>query len=146
MAWGGAEEQQKAVEEGNPNAKDWCDEACQIIEDTMQEYWDDKPTPQANMLQTATAVADEGNHATTLASEYDHHHRALIEKTATTHADCGGWKHELRSYFSSIPADVSKDTDIIEWWSVSCPQCLGCLIVHLCRLIQMPILRYQELH
>lgn len=88
----------------------------------MQEYWDDKLTPQADMLQTATAVADEGNHATTLASEYDcHRHCALIEKTAATHTDCGGWKHELCSYFSSIPADVSKDTDIIEWWSVSCP-------------------------
>ena len=35
MVWGGAEEQQKAQAEGNVNAKDWCDDVCQIIETAM---------------------------------------------------------------------------------------------------------------
>lgn len=37
MVWGGAEEQQKAQAEGNVNAKDWCDDVCQIIETAMYE-------------------------------------------------------------------------------------------------------------
>jgi len=32
MAWGGPEEQQKELEAGNPNAKDWQDKAVQLVE------------------------------------------------------------------------------------------------------------------
>ena len=39
MAWGGAEEQKLEREAGNPNAKDWHDEATKIVEKTMMEYW-----------------------------------------------------------------------------------------------------------
>ena len=40
MTWGGAEEQKLEHEAGNPNAKDWHDEATKIIEKTMMEYWE----------------------------------------------------------------------------------------------------------
>jgi hypothetical protein len=29
-----------------------------------------------------------------------------------------GWASELRRYLKELPADVTKDTDIIEWWQV----------------------------
>lgn len=39
LAWGGAEEQEEDWITGNPNAKDWQDEALKILEHMMQGYW-----------------------------------------------------------------------------------------------------------
>ncbi|KAJ8579843.1 hypothetical protein M405DRAFT_699659, partial [Rhizopogon salebrosus TDB-379] len=39
IAWGGAEEQEQERAAGNPNAKDWHDEALMIMERTMEDYW-----------------------------------------------------------------------------------------------------------
>ncbi|KAF9228572.1 hypothetical protein BS17DRAFT_655048, partial [Gyrodon lividus] len=39
MAWGGPEEQRKEQAAGNPNAKDWHDEALKTLEKTVEEYW-----------------------------------------------------------------------------------------------------------
>lgn len=33
--------------------------------------------------------------------------------------DDEGWQAELRRYLKDMPADVTKDTDIIKWWQVS---------------------------
>jgi len=37
-----------------------------------------------------------------------------------------GWASELQRYLKDLPADVTKDTDIIEWWQVwlSFPNCV----------------------
>lgn len=37
-----------------------------------------------------------------------------------------GWASELRRYLKELPADVTKDTDIIGWWQVrlSIPNCV----------------------
>ena len=37
-----------------------------------------------------------------------------------------GWASELRRYLKDLPANVTKDTDIIEWWQVwlSFPNCV----------------------
>jgi hypothetical protein len=37
-----------------------------------------------------------------------------------------GWSSELRRYLKELPADVTKDTDIVEWWQVwsSFPNCV----------------------
>jgi hypothetical protein len=124
MAWGGVEEQRKAQDEGNLNAKDWCDEARQIIERVMEDYWNESLAPQGNAqaMSQHTTTSDEGNGdhgvAASLASEYDHHCHTLIERTAAR-ADSSRWKAELHTYLGSIPEDVSKETDIIQWWSVS---------------------------
>jgi len=36
-----------------------------------------------------------------------------------------GWASELRRYLKELPADVTKDTDIVKWWQVwlSFPDC-----------------------
>jgi len=54
MAWGGAEEQRKECEGGNPNAKDWHDDATQVIEKTMEEYWEEmKPSTTAKVASSS---------------------------------------------------------------------------------------------
>ena len=48
-----------------------------------------------------------------LSSEYDCYHQSLLE------VDEGeGWSSELRHYLKDRPVDVTKDTDIVEWWQV----------------------------
>ena len=38
MAWGGQEEQEAEIAAGNPNAKNWHDEALKVVEETMRNY------------------------------------------------------------------------------------------------------------
>jgi len=47
-------------------------------------------------------------------SEFDRHRRTLV--TAAEEDD--GWATELRCYLKDMPANVSKETDIIRWWQV----------------------------
>jgi hypothetical protein len=30
----------------------------------------------------------------------------------------GGWEAEIRRYLKDLPANVTKDTNIVEWWQV----------------------------
>jgi hypothetical protein len=53
----------------------------------------------------------------TLGSEFDHHRRTLVEKAA--YEQHSGWAAELRRYLNDIPDNISKDSNIIQWWSVS---------------------------
>jgi hypothetical protein len=48
-----------------------------------------------------------------LSSEYDRYRQSLLE------VDEGeGWSLELRHYLKDRPVDITKDTDIVEWWQV----------------------------
>jgi len=116
MAWGGAEEERMEHEAGNLNAKDWYDEALQIVQQVMEEYWDQQveESNSAGKIPTATQVSNRHP----LESEYDRHRRQLLRSQAM-HANSGGWKEELRRYLHDMSADVSKKTDIIAWWAVS---------------------------
>ena len=91
MAWGGPEEQQKELEAGNPNAKDWQDEAVQLVERTMQDYWEDSPISQQGPSIPLTSLTD----LSTLESEYDLHRLNLV-RDAGLNSDSGGWKMELQ--------------------------------------------------
>ncbi|KIK79669.1 hypothetical protein PAXRUDRAFT_16219 [Paxillus rubicundulus Ve08.2h10] len=113
MAWGGLEEQQKEHEAGKFNAKDWYDEALQIIEKTMEEYWNSEHQAAAKHSHgTAMTAANENNN--TPESEFNCYHCELLKQER--HKDGGGWKAELQCYISDLPTDVSKDTDIVQWW------------------------------
>ena len=49
--------------------------------------------------------------AKVLSSEYNHYRQSLLE------VDNGeGWSSELRRYLKDRPGDVTKDTDIVDWW------------------------------
>jgi hypothetical protein len=57
---------------------------------------------------------EEANELMALSSEYDRYRLSLVEKD-----DDEGWESELRRYLKDRPADVLKDTDIVEWWQVN---------------------------
>jgi len=46
-------------------------------------------------------------------SEFDHHRLTLVSGQ-----EGDGWRAELRQYLKDMPANVTKDTDIVEWWQV----------------------------
>ncbi|KAF9234314.1 hypothetical protein BU15DRAFT_52767, partial [Melanogaster broomeanus] len=119
MAWGGPEEQEMEIASGNPNAKNWYDEALKTIEKAVQEYWKEGKASNADKT-TNVAVASSASKnpaPETLESEYDHHWRLLLEQ-ASRKSDLG-WSAELHHYLNDLPDGVSKDMDVIEWWSVS---------------------------
>lgn len=117
MAWGGAEEQQKEREAGNPNAKDWYDEATKTVEKTMADYWDQtKPSTTITKLAASLSLNDQTSKHP-LESEFDRHRREYLQQ-ASVRSDSGGWKTELRRYLNDIPTEVSKETNIVTWWAV----------------------------
>ena len=127
MAWGGLEEQEQEIAAGNKNAVNWHDEALQVVEKTMQEYWDE--TTPGTGANNATLVSDRtvptedaSRHVPALLggmleSEYDRHRRRLIEQANRNTSM--GWANELRRYLTELPNNVSKDMDVVSWWSVS---------------------------
>ena len=122
MAWGGPEEQAS----GNPDAKDWHDEALKIVEQTMEDYWLKRrkvSTPQAqeHTFRSEDSGDDESNDLGP-ESVFDRLQQSLI-----THDGDEGWAPELRRYLKDMPADVTKETDILEWWLV-CDASRLCII------------------
>lgn len=76
----------------------------------MEQYWSNQP-------QTTPAPAERSDGYITenevRLTDFDIHRRALI-----TQEENEGWAAELRRYLKDMPANVSKETDIIEWWQV----------------------------
>ena len=120
MAWGGPAEQRRDREAGNPDAKDWHDEALKIVEKTMEEYWQPPESNAESKIDdhtARTARATEHSNIRWLESEFDHHRQMLIEQSRQSEAG-GGWSAELRHYLSDLPMDVTKKTDVVQWWAV----------------------------
>jgi len=115
MAWGGPKEQELEHAAGNLNAVDWHDEALKIVEKTMQDYSKRAPTG-ATTRSSSPINANTLASTETLESEFDRHQHTLVEEAARQ--QCSGWAAELRQYLNNVPDDVSKDSDIIQWWSV----------------------------
>lgn len=116
MAWGGPKEQAWDREAGNANAKDWQDEALQVIEKTMSTYWRE-PQPIPDDMQNPTESRSHAKAADRHESEFDRHRRTLLQQSQG-HNGVGGWAAELHHYLSDLPADVKKDMDIVQWWQV----------------------------
>ena len=119
MAWGGTEEQKREQEAGNALTKNWCDEALKVVEKMLEEYWNSSSIDTSAGTTTNTVVSsmlkpdDNG----TLESEFDRHHRLLLVQSAGSRAE--GWATELCRYLGDLPADVNKETNIVDWWAVS---------------------------
>ena len=47
-------------------------------------------------------------------SEFDRLRKTLLADDAEE-----GWASELRRYLSTMERDVTKETDLVEWWQVS---------------------------
>ncbi|KAF8962240.1 hypothetical protein BDZ97DRAFT_1920725 [Flammula alnicola] len=70
LAWGGPEEQAAEIAAGNADAKDWQDEAKQIIENTMAQYY--RTHPSITTLSMA-AVEDPTSAEAPALSDFDKH-------------------------------------------------------------------------
>lgn len=77
----------------------------------MEEYWQSRPKPAPAQ---ATNPIDLSS---TNLSEFDRLRHTLVAQEE--HEE--GWAAELRRYLKGMPADVSKETDIVQWWQVSSP-------------------------
>ena len=51
---------------------------------------------------------------TSILSEFDRHWHKLLHSEEVDEV----WQAGLWQYLKDLPSDVSKDTDIIEWWQV----------------------------
>jgi hypothetical protein len=84
----------------------------------MEKYWKTRPrasasVPAHSVIDLDPDIDDTGRSSQTL-SDYDLYRQSLVTKD-----DNEGWASEKRRYLKDMPADVTKDTDIVEWWQVS---------------------------
>jgi hypothetical protein len=105
LAWGGAEEQEEDRIAGNPDTKNWQDEAQKTLERTMQEYWTSRPRAELE-----TAITHTPSQSGSFLSKFDRHRLSLVA------GDDEEWPAELCRYLKEMPADVTRDTDIVNWW------------------------------
>ena len=118
MAWGGPEEQAAEKASGNEDVKDWHDEASKIVEWAMEVYWHKR---QIGPNQQEDAPVSDGD---------DLSHKSVFDRLQQTLITCDGddgWAPELQRYLKDMPADVTRETDILEWWSVSGAAC-ACVV------------------
>jgi hypothetical protein len=74
----------------------------------MADYWKNR-LPVAP--KSPTTPSESNNPA--LLSEFDWHRLMLLAQGSNK-----DWRLELRRYLQDVPPDVTRDTDIVAWWSV----------------------------
>jgi hypothetical protein len=77
----------------------------------MEQYWKTRPTA---LPVVPTEDPNNEAHHESLLSEFDRHRLALL----SNQDEDEGWQSEMRRYLKDLPADVTKDTDIVKWWQV----------------------------
>lgn len=87
-----------------------------IIGCKVAEYWNNRPwATRANDLNGSPSPPgslQEGLES--LLSKYDWHHQMLISEEVDEE-----WAAELQHYLKEVSTDITRETDIIKWWSVS---------------------------
>jgi len=63
---------------------------------------DMNPTPAPTLLAESDSIL----------SDFDRHRLTLLSGQEQ------GWQAELHRYLKDMPANVTKETDIMEWWQV----------------------------
>jgi hypothetical protein len=89
----------------------------------MEKYWRDRPRAPPAERTPATDVDSVAAASASVLSEFDRYRRTLVADD-----DDFGWDSELRRYLKDLPANVTKETDIIEWWQV----CLSHTLIIIC--------------
>jgi hypothetical protein len=81
----------------------------------MEEYWKARPqaTPPVHPVPDAGGDDDLGSSASVVTS-FDRYRQTLVSRDEDE-----GWASEKRRYLKDMPADVTKETNVIEWWQVS---------------------------
>jgi hypothetical protein len=78
----------------------------------MAEYYRNRPRVTVARGVEVGIVANDVADAPVL-SEFDKHRKQLLTDDAQE-----GWVSELRRYLSTMQGDVTKNTDLVEWWQV----------------------------
>jgi hypothetical protein len=82
-----------------------------LIFKKMAHYYKNRPSASTGPVKTnAKKVAEPP-----VLSEFDKYRESLLSIDAEE-----GWASELRQYLGSMQREVTKDTDLVEWWQVSC--------------------------
>jgi len=86
----------------------------------MENYYMTRPGANAAAPHTDTGIPAPTQGESVL-SEFDRFRLGRVTRDSDE-----GWSSELRRYLKELPADVTKDTDIVEWWQVwsSFPNCV----------------------
>jgi hypothetical protein len=80
----------------------------------MEKYWKNKqPSAPPTVSSTDTGLTSGNAGSASLLSDYDRYRRTILSTMQRE-----GWESELRRYEKDMPADVSPETDIIQWWQV----------------------------
>jgi hypothetical protein len=74
----------------------------------MAKYYN--TCPRTIPLQRNTVTPDDDP---SVLSEFDKHRETLLTADAEE-----GWASELRRYLGTMQRDVTKNTDLVEWWQV----------------------------
>ena len=83
----------------------------------MEKYWntrsnDSNPTAPTNPADNLNITQPDGDNS--VLSEFDHHRLTLL----ANQTEDEGWQMEKCRYLKDLPPNVTKDTDIVEWWQV----------------------------
>ena len=76
----------------------------------MYKYYQSRPSTVNGSAQTQAMTSSE----TATLSKFDKHRETLLSEDTEE-----GWASELQWYLSTMQWDVTKQTDIVEWWQVS---------------------------
>ena len=76
----------------------------------MERYWKARSTT----VPTSEPTNDVTQPDESILSEFDRHRLTLL----SNQSEDEGWQSEMRQYLKDLPANVTKDTDIVEWWQV----------------------------
>jgi hypothetical protein len=77
----------------------------------MEEYWTACTQTQPASPTTPQSPTDQPE---LFISDFDRHRQQLLAQGSNE-----DWQLELQQYLQSMPADVTRYTDIVTWWSVS---------------------------
>ena len=81
-------------------------------------------------IQRGTGTQDASDDEASVLSEFNKHHKTLL----TTNSVKEGWASELHCYTSTMQWDVTKNTDLVEWWQVR--NCLGIFLATHCHYLE----------
>ena len=104
----------------------------------MYHYYQNRPSTITTLNVSAQTQASTSSETLNM-SEFDKHRETLLAADVEE-----GWASELRRYLATMQRDVTKHTDIIEWWQVSTPKCIN-LVIYLLYILRTMLSSIQHL-
>ena len=82
----------------------------------MECYWNNRPKKTMHQAPTEATDAPDPSATSLVQSNFDCYRQSLLNTNDKAEEH---WQSELRRYLKEFLHDVTKDTNIIEWWQVS---------------------------